>query len=179
MTIHRRLEEALAEFKGAEACVLFGSGYLANTGIVAALASDAVVLSDALNHASIVDGCRLARAETVVYEHADVEHLEWGLQQAEGRPAVIVTDSVFSMDGDVAPLEEICGRAPTAPGWSWTTPTGQARWDRAGAGWWPSWGSRARWTSSWARSASHWAPMAPMPAATPRWAVTSSTPPAR
>jgi len=108
MTIHRRLEEALAEFKGSEACVLFGSGYLANTGIVAALARDGVVLSDALNHASIVDGCRLARAETVIYEHADVEHLEWGLQQAEGRPAVIVTDTVFSMDGDVAPLREIC-----------------------------------------------------------------------
>jgi 8-amino-7-oxononanoate synthase len=108
MTIHRRLEEALAEFKSAEACVLFGSGYLANTGIVAALAGDGVVLSDALNHASIVDGCRLARAETIVYDHADVEHLEWGLKQAEGRPAVIVTDTVFSMDGDVAPLEEIC-----------------------------------------------------------------------
>jgi 8-amino-7-oxononanoate synthase len=108
MTIHRRLEEALAEFKGAESCVLFGSGYLANAGIVAALARDGVVLSDALNHASIVDGCRLARAETVIYDHADTEHLEWGLRQAEGRPAVIVTDTVFSMDGDVAPLEEIC-----------------------------------------------------------------------
>jgi len=112
MTIHRRLEEALAEFKGSEACVLFGSGYLANTGIVAALAQgDGVVLSDELNHASIVDGCRLARAETLVYDHADVEHLEWGLSRAEGRPATIVTDSVFSMDGDVAPLEEICGVA--------------------------------------------------------------------
>jgi 8-amino-7-oxononanoate synthase len=108
MTIHRRLEDGLAEFKGAEACLLFGSGYLANTGIVAALARDGVVLSDALNHASIVDGCRLAGAETMVYDHADVEHLEWGLRQADGRPAVIVTDTVFSMDGDVAPLEEIC-----------------------------------------------------------------------
>ncbi|MDX6670233.1 MAG: 8-amino-7-oxononanoate synthase [Solirubrobacteraceae bacterium] len=108
MTIHRRLEESLAEFKGTEACVLFGSGYLANTGIVAALAQDGLVLSDELNHASIVDGCRLARAETAIYEHADVEHLEWSLAQAEGRPATIVTDSVFSMDGDVAPLTEIC-----------------------------------------------------------------------
>jgi 8-amino-7-oxononanoate synthase len=109
MTIHRRLEEALAEFKGTEACLLFGSGYLANTGIVAALARrDGVVFSDALNHASLVDGCRLARAETFVYEHADVEHLAWGLEQAVGRDPVIVTDSVFSMDGDVAPLEEIC-----------------------------------------------------------------------
>src|SRR5919202_4668577 len=68
MTIHRRLEEQLAEFKGAEACLLFGSGYLANAGVVSALAREGdVVLSDALNHASIVDGCRLAKAETFVY----------------------------------------------------------------------------------------------------------------
>jgi 8-amino-7-oxononanoate synthase len=108
MTIHRRLEARLADFARREACVLFGSGYLANTGIVAALAREGeVVFSDALNHASLVDGCRLARAETFVYDHADVEHLAWGLQQASGRGAVIVTDSVFSMDGDVAPLEEI------------------------------------------------------------------------
>jgi 8-amino-7-oxononanoate synthase len=108
MTIHRRLEERLAEFERAEACVLFGSGYLANTGVVAALAREGdVVFSDRLNHASIVDGCRLARAETVVYEHADVEQLEWGLRNAEGRGALIVTDGVFSMDGDIAPLEEI------------------------------------------------------------------------
>ncbi|MDQ6914414.1 MAG: 8-amino-7-oxononanoate synthase [Actinomycetota bacterium] len=109
MTIHRRLEEALAQFKGSEACLLFGSGYLANTGIVSALAErGGVVFSDELNHASIVDGCRLARAETFVYDHADPEHLEWGLEQARGRDALVVTDTVFSMDGDVAPLEEIC-----------------------------------------------------------------------
>jgi glycine C-acetyltransferase/8-amino-7-oxononanoate synthase len=108
MTVHRRLEKRLADFEGSEACVLFGSGYLANTGIVAALArEDEVVFSDALNHASIVDGCRLARAETFVYDHADVEHLAWGLEQARGRGALIVTDGVFSMDGDVAPLLDI------------------------------------------------------------------------
>ncbi len=108
MTVHRRLEERLADFKGAPAVLLFGSGYLANTGIVSALAGAGdVVFSDALNHASLVDGCRLARAETFVYDHADVEHLAWGLEKAEGRGALIVTDSVFSMDGDVAPLEEI------------------------------------------------------------------------
>ena len=108
MTIHRRLEEALAAFKGTEACVLFGSGYLANSGVVSALAREGdVVFSDALNHASVVDGCRLSRAETFVYDHCDVDHLDWGLRQAEGRGALIVTDGVFSMDGDVAPLREI------------------------------------------------------------------------
>ena len=108
MTVHRRLEEQLAGFKGSEACVLFGSGYLANAGIVSTLArAGDVVFSDELNHASIVDGCRLARAETFVYDHCDPEHLEWGLREAEGRGALIVTDGVFSMDGDIAPLEEI------------------------------------------------------------------------
>ena len=108
MTIHRRLEEELADFTGAERCVLFGSGYLANTGIVAALArASGAVLSDELNHASVVDGCRLARAQTLVYRHADLEHLEWRLRQAAGRASLIVTDGVFSMDGDVAPLAGI------------------------------------------------------------------------
>ncbi len=108
MTIHRRLEERLAAFKGTESSVLFGSGYLANLGVVSALAGPGeVVFSDALNHASIVDGCRLARAEVFVYHHGDMEHLEWGLREAEGRGALIVTDGVFSMDGDLAPLEQI------------------------------------------------------------------------
>ena len=108
MTVHRRLEEQLAAFKGSQACVLFGSGYLANAGIVSTLArAGDVVFSDELNHASIVDGCRLARAETFVYDHCDPEHLEWGLREAQGRGALIVTDGVFSMDGDIAPLEEI------------------------------------------------------------------------
>jgi 8-amino-7-oxononanoate synthase len=108
MTVHRRLEERLAEFKHAQAALLFGSGYLANIGVIAALAGEGkVVFSDELNHASIIDGCRLARADIFVYGHADVEHLAWGLREAEGRGALIVTDSVFSMDGDVAPLPEI------------------------------------------------------------------------
>src|SRR3954468_20306553 len=97
MTPHRELEERLAELKGTEACVLFGSGFLANTGVIAALATDGVVASDELNHASIVDGCRLARARTLVYPHGEV-------------PAgadVIVTDAVFSMDGDVAALTDL------------------------------------------------------------------------
>src|SRR5919204_101830 len=108
MTVHRRLEEALAEFERTEAALLFGSGYLANVGVISSLAGRGeVVCSDELNHASIVDGCRLARAETFVYRHCDVDHLAWGLRQAEGRGSLIVTDGVFSMDGDLAPLAEI------------------------------------------------------------------------
>jgi len=108
MQPHRQLEERLAAFKGYEAALLFGSGYLTNTGLVAALAGKGeVVFSDELNHASIVDGCRLSRAETFVYRHGDLEHLAWGLYHVRGRPALIVTDGVFSMDGDVAPLPEL------------------------------------------------------------------------
>ncbi len=108
MALHARLEEELAAFKGTQACVLFGSGYLANTGVIAALApAGAVVLSDELNHASIVDGCRLARAETVVYPHADLDGLAHALHAHRGRETVIVTDAVFSMDGDLAPLAGI------------------------------------------------------------------------
>jgi 8-amino-7-oxononanoate synthase len=108
MSIHAELESGLAEFKSTEAALLFGSGYLANTGTIAALAQRGeVVFSDELNHASIIDGCRLAGAETFVYRHADTEHLEWGLRRAARRAALIATDGVFSMDGDIAPLPEL------------------------------------------------------------------------
>ncbi|HWC09160.1 MAG TPA: 8-amino-7-oxononanoate synthase [Solirubrobacterales bacterium] len=105
MDVHRALEARLAAFTGSESALLFGSGYLANTGTIAALAGRGeVVFSDELNHASIVDGCRLSRAETFVYRHADLDHLEWGLREAAGRGTLIVSDGVFSMDGDLAPL---------------------------------------------------------------------------
>jgi len=108
MEPHRQLEQRLAAFKGYESALLFGSGYLANTGVIAALAGKGeVVFSDELNHASIVDGCRLSRAETFVYRHGDLEHLAWALYHQRGKPALIVTDGVFSMDGDVAPLAEL------------------------------------------------------------------------
>jgi glycine C-acetyltransferase/8-amino-7-oxononanoate synthase len=108
MKLHRRLEQRLAAFKGYEAALLFGSGYLANTGTIAALARRGeIVFSDEFNHASIIDGCRLSQAETFVYRHADLDHLAWGLRKAEGRGSLIVTDGVFSMDGDVAPLGQL------------------------------------------------------------------------
>jgi 8-amino-7-oxononanoate synthase len=109
MTVHARLEERLAAFEGSEACVLFGSGYLANLGAIGALAGPGdTIFSDELNHASIIDGCRASRADVVVYRHLDADHLERCLREhgREGR-RLIVTDSVFSMDGDVAPLARI------------------------------------------------------------------------
>ena len=108
MTIHRRLEERLAEFQRREAALLFGSGFLANTGVIAALARPGdIVFFDELSHPSILDGCRLSGAEMFAYDHCDVEHLAWGIRQADGRGALVVTDSVFSVDGDVAPLLEV------------------------------------------------------------------------
>ena len=113
MTVHRRLEERLASFERSQACLLFGAGYLANLGVISALAGpEDAVFSDELNHASIVDGCRLSRAEVVVYRHLDVEHLEWSMRRDRARRdgrgrRLIVTDSVFSMDGDIAPLAAI------------------------------------------------------------------------
>jgi 8-amino-7-oxononanoate synthase len=105
MEPHRALEAQLAAFKGYESALVFGSGYLANTGTITALAGEGeVVFSDELNHASIVDGCRLSKARTFVYRHGDLDHLAWGLGEAGERAALIVSDGVFSMDGDVAPL---------------------------------------------------------------------------
>jgi glycine C-acetyltransferase/8-amino-7-oxononanoate synthase len=110
MTIHGQLERRLAEFEGTDACMLFGSGYLANMGVIGALAGRGdLVFSDQLNHASIVDGCRLSRAQVCVYRHLDLEHLEAELvaRRGAGGRRLIVTDSVFSMDGDIAPLPEL------------------------------------------------------------------------
>ena len=112
MALHRKLERRLASFHRAEAALAFGSGFLANLGTVSALAGRGqVIFSDELNHASIIDGCRLSRAETFVYRHGDVDHLAWGLARARDRAALIVTDAVFSMDGDVAPLVELADLA--------------------------------------------------------------------
>ena len=108
MSLHERLEKRLAAFTGYEAALLFGSGFLANLGTVASLAGRGqVVFSDELNHASLIDGCRISRAERFVYRHRDLEHLAWGLRKAGARAALIVTDSIFSMDGDVAPIADL------------------------------------------------------------------------
>lgn len=106
MALHEELERRLAEFKGTDAALVFNSGFQANSGILATLAgSGDVIFSDALNHASIIDGCRLSRAETVVYGHGDLDELEAALKRAgAARRRLIVTESIFSMDGDEAPL---------------------------------------------------------------------------
>jgi 8-amino-7-oxononanoate synthase len=105
---HHRLEERLAAFERAEAVLLFNTGFAANTGIIPALVgSGDAVFSDALNHASLVDGCRLSRARVVVYPHADAEALAKALAETPARRKLVVTDSVFSMDGDLAPLREL------------------------------------------------------------------------
>jgi len=112
MPPHGALEERIACFKGSAAALLFNSGYAANSGILQGLfGPDDVIFSDELNHASIIDGCRLARARTVVYPHCDVAGLAELMAdekpQRKGR-WLIVTDGVFSMDGDKAPLAELC-----------------------------------------------------------------------
>src|SRR5258706_584464 len=106
MTLHEELETKLAKFKGCEAALVFNSGFQANTGILATLVGDGdVILSDALNHASIIDGCRLSRAKSQVFAHGDLDSLETGLRAApSGSRKLIVTESIFSMDGDEAPL---------------------------------------------------------------------------
>ncbi len=113
--VHEELEQRIASFKSAEAAMLFPTGYGANTGVIPALAGErGGLFSDELNHASIIDGCRLSRARTQVFRHRDLEHLDRLLvEHASMRRKVIITDGVFSMDGDIAPLEglvELCGR---------------------------------------------------------------------
>jgi 8-amino-7-oxononanoate synthase len=107
--LHRQLERELADFKGAEATLLFGSGFSCNSGVISALtgAGDAI-FSDALNHASIVDGCRLSAATTHVYRHADASSLREALEKdPSANRRLIVTDAVFSMEGDIAPLSDL------------------------------------------------------------------------
>ncbi len=108
MDVHAELEEAMARFKGSEGCLTFSAGYMANLGILSTLGSpDTTIFSDEWNHASIVDGCLLSRARVEVYRHTDVTHLEDLLRASSSRRKIVVTDGVFSMDGDIAPLPDL------------------------------------------------------------------------
>ncbi len=112
---HEKLEKAVASFKRTEASLSFNSGYQANTGVIPALAAEGdVIFSDELNHASIVDGCRLSRAKKIIYNHRDIDHLASLLKKEDGAKRLIVTDTIFSMDGDIAPIRdlyELCSEA--------------------------------------------------------------------
>jgi glycine C-acetyltransferase len=110
MSLHLQLEERLAEFKKAEACITFQSGFSANLAAIPALVGRGdVIFSDELNHASIIDGCRLSRAQVVRYGHNDVDDLRNKINQVEEyNRRLIITDGVFSMDGDIARLDKIC-----------------------------------------------------------------------
>ncbi|MEI6291136.1 MAG: aminotransferase class I/II-fold pyridoxal phosphate-dependent enzyme, partial [Chloroflexota bacterium] len=110
MNLHIALEKRLAAFKGVEAAITFQSGFTANLAVIPALVGkEDVIFSDRLNHASIIDGCRLSGAKITAYEHNDPASLEEQIKAADGqyRRALIVTDGVFSMDGDIAPLPAI------------------------------------------------------------------------
>jgi len=117
LEIHEALESELADYLGTEAALAFSTGYMANVGVIPALAGRGdLVISDALSHASIVDGCRLSRAEVRIFPHADLDHLEKLLRETAStrRDVLVVVDGVYSMDGDVAPLAEL---VPLAKRW--------------------------------------------------------------
>ena len=106
--IHKRLEEEIAHFKNSEAALIFNTGYMANVGVISSIANpDWVIFSDRLNHASIIDGCRLSGAQIVIYEHCNPEDLEQKVIKHRGRPGLIITDGLFSVDGDIAPLPQL------------------------------------------------------------------------
>src|SRR3954463_2720347 len=111
MSLHMELEEKIAKFKGTEACVVFQSGFTANAGTVSAiLGKEDFIISDELNHASIIDGARLSRAKILVFRHKDVAHAEEHLASIKDQPGrkLLISDGVFSMDGDIGPLPGLC-----------------------------------------------------------------------
>ena len=114
MRIHMELEERIARFKNVEACVVFQSGFTANAGAVSSiLGKDDFIISDELNHASIIDGARLSRARIKVFRHRDTAHAEELLQEVQKEPGhkLLITDGVFSMDGDIGPVDKLCDLA--------------------------------------------------------------------
>jgi len=117
--LYEELEVALADFKGAESSLVFSTGYLANIGMIPALVGQGdAVFSDALNHASIVDGCRLSRARVEIFEHGDPQSLEDALGRRDGaRRKLVIVDGVYSMDGDLAPLPDIVALCERHDAW--------------------------------------------------------------
>ena len=114
MKIHMELEEKIARFKNVEACVVFQSGFTANAGTVSAiLGKEDFIVSDELNHASIIDGARLSRAKIKVFRHKDVGHAEEQLKEIQNEPGrkLLITDGVFSMDGDIGPVDKLADLA--------------------------------------------------------------------
>jgi len=114
MKIHMELEEKIARFKNVEACVVFQSGFAANAGTVSAvLGKDDFIISDQLNHASIIDGARLSKAKILVFRHKDIGHAEEQLASVKHQPGrkLLISDGVFSMDGDIGPLPQLCDLA--------------------------------------------------------------------
>ena len=102
------LEKSLAEFKGYESALVYNTGYMANIGVISAIAdSEWVIFSDELNHASIIDGCKMSKAKIIIYKHLDTVDLEEKVKLYSGEKNIIITDGVFSMEGDIAPLKEI------------------------------------------------------------------------
>src|SRR5512141_630066 len=111
MKLHMELEEKIAKFKNVEACVVFQAGFTANAGTVSAiLGEEDFIISDELNHASIIDGCRLSRAKILVFRHKDAAHAEEQLASVKDQPGkkLVITDGVFSMDGDIGALPQLC-----------------------------------------------------------------------
>lgn len=116
--IHHQLEDALAEFVGCPRALLFSSGFMANLGVIGTLVDrHDLVLQDKLNHASLLDGAQLGRGQLQRYRHLDVAHLQERLQAAQGRRTLVVTDAVFSMDGDIAPLPELAAACAQQAAW--------------------------------------------------------------
>jgi glycine C-acetyltransferase len=114
MRIHMELEQKIAQFKNVEACVVFQSGFAANAGTVSSiLGKEDFILSDELNHASIIDGARLSRAKIKVFRHKDINHAEELLKEVQHEPGrkLLITDGVFSMDGDIGPVDKLCDLA--------------------------------------------------------------------
>lgn len=108
--LHKKIEDKLASFKNYEAALVFNTGYMANVGVISAIcdSNEHFIFSDELNHASIIDGCRLSKGKIIVYKHNDMEDLYKKIDESNCKKGIIITDGVFSMDGDIANLKRIC-----------------------------------------------------------------------